>query len=989
MIDGYDVGDGEEARESELPALRQLVAMGYAYMSPREINCERESTREVILRRRLAGAITRLNPDLSDEEVSEAIRQLEESPPGESLVEANERVHAKLTGMSRSGGLVPVTIAREGSEGREFMRVKIIDFDDIGNNDFVVTNQFSVSGHRDTIVPDIVAFVNGIPLAVIECKAPTSPSPIEEAYLKNLRRYQREGTGHERLFRYNHVMVAACGIDARAGTVGSGIGKYSPWAKPPGTGEDQAKGGRRPRGQEILLGALLSRGVLLDTLRNFVLYDGGLGKRAKLLARQPQYSAVTRCISRIRSESGDMGGVIWHTQGSGKSLSMLWLALLARREFKNPPIVVITDRRQLDRQITSVFKSHGFANVHQAHSGSDLARLLRNPRAKTILTVIDKFDGAGECTKERAICLVDEAHRSQFRIKAMQMRRAIPNGIFFAFTGTPLDREDRNNYRTFGPLLDRYGFEESQADGTTLPILYDGRLAGLSVNDEAEGIDAMFERIFEGMDEATKKRIKERYANRAAIMESRRRIGRIAEDIVGHYRSHVEPDGLKAMLVTSSKAAAVRYKEALDGIPGAPESMIIMSEADEGDVGEEAAIHNMTQEERESAAERFKREDDPTKILIVVDMLLVGYDAPICQAMYLDKGLRGHGLLQAIARVNRTHGDAKTHGLVVDYYGVTRALRKALADFDGNDVFPALRPMDRLYDELHAAHAEVMGHFGGVDRSDYDAILEHFAGARRRESFRHAFRRFERLLNTALPDTRAAKYADSLLFMAKVLRLLALYYDPPRPGIREYGAKVREMVDEHIDAPDIEHLVRGAEIRDGNFLKEAIPRIRSRPARAALLISRIRRVIATIRVTDPEYADSLRTRLEDIIRKERERRTESLDELSEIYRDCIDRSSQIKKVFGDYTATPLEFSVYHALEETAGHEARVSLAKELAGRVAAQAHVIDWWEKVTVKKRMQGEIYEVLKRERLDGEEIGRLSESILRRAHAILDRAA
>jgi len=986
VVDGYAVADGEEARESELPALRQLEAMGYAYVSPRDINAERESTREVVLRRRLAEAIGRLNPGLSRDEVGEAIRQLEEGRHGESLVEGNERVHAMLTGLSQSGGLVPVTVSRDGRDGTEFVRVRVIDFEDIGNNDFVVTNQFAVSGHRATIVPDIVAFVNGMPLAVIECKAPTAPSAIEGAYTRNLRRYQEGGTGHERLFRYNHVIVATCGYDARAGTVGSDIGKYSTWPREhPYTKEEIEKLNGRSRRQEFLLGTLLSREVLLDTLRNFVLYDGGHGKRAKLLARQPQYSAVTRCMERIRSAPGDRGGVVWHTQGSGKSLSMAWLALLARRELQNPPIVVITDRRQLDRQITAVFKRHGFANIHQARSRRDLARLLENPRAKTILAVIDKFDGSGECTGERAICLVDEAHRSQFSIKAMQMREAIPNGVFFAFTGTPLDKRDRNNYRVFGPLLDRYGFEESQADGTTLPILYDGRHARLAVDDEAEGIDEMFERIFEGLGQEAKRRIKDRYANRAAIMESRHRIGKVAEDIVAHYNTRVGPNGLKAMLVTSSKAAAVRYKEALDAIGGAPKSTIIMTEAD-GDEG--AAAHNMKQEERESAAERFKRGDDPTKLLIVVDMLLVGYDAPICQAMYLDKGLRGHGLLQAIARVNRTYGGAKTHGLIVDYYGVTRSLRKALADFDSVDVDAAMRPIAGLYDELRDAHAAAMAHFGGVDRGDYDAILEHFADGRKRESFRHAFRKFERLLNTALPDEKADVYVDDLQFMAKVLRLLAMYYDPQRFDIRAYGAKVRKIIDEAIVARDIAHLVRGAEIRNENFMEEAIPRIASKTARAALLISRIRSVIAAIRATDPEYADSLRDRLEGIIRRERERRIESLDELAEIYRDCVDRSSEIKRVFGGYDATPLEFSLYHALEKPLGREAGVRLAKEVFRRVMEQTHIIDWREKVTVRKLMQRDIYEALRREGLGDSEIEGLSESILQRVHAMPDGA-
>jgi len=254
--------------------------------------------------------------------------------------------------------------------------------------------------------------------------------------------------------------------------------------------------------------------------------------------------------------------------------------------------------------------------------------------------------------------------------------------------------------------------------------------------------------------------------------------------------------------------------------------------------------------------------------------------------------------------------------------------------------------------------------------------------------FRNAFRRFERLLNTALPDPRTERYATDLVPMAKILRLFAIYYEPPRPGIREYGPKVKALVDAHIRAVDMEHLVRGAPIRNEEFLEAVIDRFSPGPARAALLISRIRVVIDGIRHTDPEYADSLRDRLEGIIKKERERRAESLDELSGLLRDRVDRDSQIRRVFEGYRATPLEFSLYHALEKAVGGEAAVRLAKEVFGRVIGQTHIIDWREKVTVRKRMQQEIYESLKGEGLGDGEIEGISEAILQRTHASPDSA-
>jgi len=989
MVTEQDVPDNEEGRGSELPALRQLESMGYEYKPARRMNSdgERESTRDVILHRRLSCALERLNPELSKDEVNAAMEQLREGRHTGTLVDINEKFHAMLVGLSRSGGLVPVTVVRTDSGTREHVPVKVIDFDNVENNDFLVTNQFVVSGHNGSIKPDIVAFVNGIPLVVIECKSPTAASPITDAYAKNLSRYQRAKTGHERLFYYNHVLVAACGIDAKVGTVGSDIGKYSPW-RPYVSHEAQGPRDGKMHEQEATLESIMDKKTLLDTLENFVLYDHTPEGKTKMVARLPQYRAVTESLRRIGSGPGEQGGVIWHTQGSGKSLSMLWLATIARRRFKNIPVMVITDRRQLDMQITSVFTRHRITDVIQAHSKKELAQLLKSPKRKIIMAVIDKFGDLDGITEERAICLVDEAHRSQFREKAAHMRHAIPNGMFFAFTGTPLRKRDRDTYAVFGTLVDRYGFKESQADRTTLPIAYSSRLPRLYL-DDAEGVDEMFERVFSGLDPDAKREIQGDCVTRRAIIESKARIAMVARDIVEHYQGHIEPDGFKAMLVTSSRLAAMRYKDALDSIEGHPESAVIMSRDDAGDVDmAEYAKYDMTQHELERAAEDFKLEKNPTKILIVVDMLLVGYDAPICKAMYLDKGLREHNLLQAIARVNRTYGEVKTRGIIIDYYGVTREMSTALAGFDSIDIGGALGHADDIYEELDEARRVALGHFVGVGRKDHGRILERFGDEYKRAQFRRDFGNFARILNAALPDGRAREYTDDLRFMGGIMRMLATYYGGPRPDTRVHGAKVREIIDRHVAGSEIRRLIDDEPIPHGRFLEAIKDRFSSASTRAALMIHRIKTVIVDIGHTDPDHASSLRERLERIIREEKSRRIKSPDELDrllrELYGDCVNFDAEIVRIFGGHRATRTELSMYHALEPLGNRQERARLSMELFRDILPKTQIIDWEGKSSIRKEIRKSIYEKLKRQGLDEDTMDELAQTILDRVRAL-----
>jgi len=631
----------EEYLKSELPAIKQLKAMGYDYKNQSDFNKERRDYREVLLYDRLEAGIRKHNPELDEDGVYEALSEINESkfPYTVDMMDTNEKVRAKLVGLSRSeGGLEPITVTQNFGQGNVEKTVRLFDFDNPENNDFLVTNQFQLDGLKQPIFPDIVVFVNGIPLVVIECKSPYIKDPINEAVEKNFQRYQSRGGGYERLMFYNHFLVATCGVLARHGTIGASVNHYAKWSEAyPFTKEEierKLTEGRKPLEQEILIAGMLSKSHLLDLLKNYVIYETIGNKKIKKLAKHQQYRVVTKAVERLNLDEeniADKGGVIWHTQGSGKSLSMLWLATQLMFRFGNPPIVIVTDRKQLDEQIHGTFKACGFPDPISAKGRRHLQQLLSNPRGKTIMTTIQKF-GTKENhihTDEKVIALVDEGHRSQYKFNAEAMRSALPNGVFFAFTGTPIDKKNKSTYKVFGPLLDKYSFEESKQDGATLKILYESRMPDLYV-EGADSINQIFERVFSDLEQEKKDRLKKEYVTKEKIAEAPARIRKICLDLIDHYTNRIEPNGYKAMLVATSREAAVTYKRELDKL-NAPKSKIIMTShlGEKGKDGSSWDEYFLTPEQREDEAKRFTSEEDPTKILIVVDMLLVGYDVPI------------------------------------------------------------------------------------------------------------------------------------------------------------------------------------------------------------------------------------------------------------------------------------------------------------------------------------------------------------------------
>ena len=485
----------DELHLAENPAVELLQSLGYIYVPPEDLESERGSFKEAILGGRLAAALKRLNPWLSESNVAKAVKAVKAvtQVPAASLAEANEVLYTSLT--------YGIALEQDRGDGRKSHTLRFLDFDKPGRNEWIVTRQYKVLGSKKHVIPDIVVFGNGLPLAVIECKSPTIGDTWKADAVKQLRRYQEadsswKNLGAPKLFETAQVLIATCGERAVYGTVGTPERFFLAWREPyPLTVKQLGKKlGRSPTPQDMLLFGLLEPGNLLDVIRNFVVFDSDGGRKARKLTRYKQFVAVNEAMRRIRRarKPSARGGIVWHTQGSGKSLTMLWLALKLRRDEsqQQPTVVIVTDRTKLDRQIAGVFETCGFPNPERADSVRDLRRILAHPTGKTVMTTIQKFQeitGAGGGTRRGAVhptlseaaniyVMVDEAHRTQYRSLAANMRQALPNACFLGFTGTPIDRKDRSTLRTFGPYIDTYTIEQAVQDGATVPIFYESRL---------------------------------------------------------------------------------------------------------------------------------------------------------------------------------------------------------------------------------------------------------------------------------------------------------------------------------------------------------------------------------------------------------------------------------------------------------------------------------------------------------------------------------
>ncbi len=702
----------------EQASLEWLEALGYEVvfgptMAPGEMWAEREDYKQVVLTRRLKRALATINPTVALELIEEAIRQLNRLDHP-NLIEANRAFYQWLI-----NGVLVETRREDGTS--HHIPVYLIDFNNPDNNDWLAVNQFTVEHGQKNRRPDVVTFINGLPLAVIELKnAGDENATIYKAYTQ-LQNYKNDITP---LFNTNGLLIVSDGLEARLGTLSASFERFMPWRTVDGK-HIAAKGISE---LETLIKGTFNKPILLDMLRHFTVFEDDGKQIIKKIAGYHQYHAVNKAIERtIEATQGEhKAGVVWHTQGSGKSLTMVFYSgkVIQHPAMKNPTLVVLTDRNDLDDQLFGTF-----GNCHellrqkptQAEDRDGLRKILKTGSGGVIFTTIQKFTLIeGEETfpelsdRSNIVVIADEAHRSQYGFKtkidrktgeksvgfAAMIRQALPNASFIGFTGTPVEGTDKNTLAVFGEYIDIYDIQRAVEDGSTVKIYYESRLAKIELDEnEKPKLDEDFEEVTEGEELARIEKEKSKWSRMEALVGAEKRVQQIAEDIVTHFNERTAAMTGKGMIVAMSRRIAVALYEAIqklrpdwhsdDDTQGAIKVIMTGSSSDP----ENWQRHVRSKERRDALAKRLEDPNDPLKLVIVRDMWLTGFDAPCLHTMYVDKPMKGHNLMQAIARVNRVFKD-KQGGLIVDYIGIADLLKKALMDYTEGDKREAGIPIE-------------------------------------------------------------------------------------------------------------------------------------------------------------------------------------------------------------------------------------------------------------------------------------------------------
>jgi len=771
------------------------------------------------------------------------------------------------------------------------------------------------------------------------------------------------------------MMIYTHGDKALMGTITSQIDQFLEWKDPcPIKKEDV---GENSRSQEVLISGLLNKENLLDILQNFTVFEPSGGRLLKKIARYQQFRAVHKTITRIkrREITENKGGIIWHTQGSGKSLTMVFLTLKIRRdpELRDCKLVFLVDRTQLDQQLTAVFTKTQNETVHHAHSIKHLKELLSTNSSDLIISTVQKFeDHIDESTvlkneSEKIIVIADEAHRTHYGSLGVAIRSILPNALHIGFTGTPLIKSQKT-VNTFGSYLDTYTIEEAVKDGATVQILYEGREPDINVT--GDSLDSLFDEYFKDRSREEREAIKKKFGTTRAVLEAPKRIEMVCIDIIKHYEEHIKPNGFKAMIVTSSREVALSYKEKLDEL-GAPRSAVIISR-DHND-GRQYWEHTDPSKQKKQI-EDFKKPfgyregESDLSILIVKNMLLTGFDAPIAQVMYLDARLVEHNLLQAIARVNRVQKN-KFRGYIVDYYGLSDYLTEALEMFSTEDISGALIELKEEIPRLRNAHNRVMKYFKGLDTNNTESCVLLLEDERRRQSFHADFQAFSRMMDIILPDSAAAPFLVDLKRWGKIsVRARNLYRDE-QLSVYGAGEKVRKLIHEHVYSTGIDPRIPPIDLFAPNFKDELSQRHTSSRSKASEIEHAIRYHIKIKLEEDPTYYKKLSEKLEDIIQESKEKWDKLVQLLLDFRGDIDDGREKEAQTHG---LTTTELSFYHILEtEIIDHGAEMNIdvetqkkikdvVKAIVGILEESTMIVDFFDKWDEIKRVKREIKRIL-----------------------------
>jgi len=943
----------KEDHISQIPALQMLQKMGYQYLTPDEaLQFRGDKTTQVILEDVLRKQLKEINSikigskreeRFTSGNIEMGIRALKELPMNEGYINACETAYNLLT----LGKALEQSI--DGDKKSHTLRY--IDWGNMENNVFHVTKEYSVmrSTSKEHYRPDLVLFVNGIPITIIECKRPDMKEPLKQAISQHLRNQQEDGI--RGLYVYSQLSLSIATQEASYATNATPEKFWSKWQEKFDSETEEKQYDQKllelknqpltkhekdklfsdrfryvrnyfdalesedilPTLQDEYLYGLCRPKRLMDLIFNFVLFDNG----TKKIARYQQYFAIKKSIKRIRHIEGGrrQGGVIWHTQGSGKSLTMVMLAqaIAMDKSIRNPKIILVTDRTDLDRQITGTFRKCG-RFVENASTGQRLVDLLESKSDAVVTTIINKFVAAMKKIRKPLeshdiFVLVDEGHRSQGGTFNIEMQKTLPNACFIALTGTPLFKKDKNTAAKFGGIIDAYTVDQAVKDKAVVPLLYEGRLAKQTVN--ASPLDTFFEMVSEPLTEYQKADFKKKFSRADQLNSAEQKIYAIAWNISLHFRDNWQgKTPFKAQLVCDKKVNAIRYKEFLDEI-GIVSSEVLISSIDERE-GEDSAYEKSSEKENrfwkrmmdehgnsktyeKNIISRFKNQEDP-EIIIVVDKLLTGFDEPKNTVLYLTRNLQSHKLLQAIARVNRIYPD-KEFGYIIDYYGVIENLDSALTmyssfeDFDADDLEGTLTNINEEIKKLPQKHSELWDIFKTVtnkrDAEAYQLLLKDEAI---RVVFYDKLAAFAKGLKLALSSMQFHKevgektinrYKEDLaMFMKLRMAVVERYSDTV--DYKQYEGQIQKLIDTHITTEKVEVITQLVNIFDKEQFQQEVENTTGKAAKADKIASRTAKHISEKMDEDPAFYKKFSQMLKETIAEYEEKRINEAQYLSSV-----------------------------------------------------------------------------------------------------------
>lgn len=987
-----------EINASQRPALALFEAMGYTYISPADCDKQRGSRYHVLLRDILRGQLRRLNRyvyagaenEFSAANIERAMEDLDE-PLTDGLVRTSEKIYdALLLGKS-----YPETV---GDGKMLSFNLRYIDWDNPQNNVFHVTEEFAVDSQdrQHNARPDIVLFINGIPFAVIECKAPHIP--VDEAVGQMIRNQQAAYI--PQLFKFAQFVVATNKNAVKYATVGTPKKFWSVWKEQDDewlqTRLKALVPDRMPTEQDRNIVSLFSRERVFELIRYFILFDANVKK----VCRYQQFFAVREIMKTIaeNDEHGNrQSGVIWHTQGSGKSLTMVMLAKTILMELKDchPRVVIVTDRKELDAQIAATF-AHTRLTPARATSGRHLVELVNSARADVITSIINKFN-----TVERQevknpsrdiFVLVDESHRSNYGLMATRMRSVFPNACYIGFTGTPLMKSEKNTMARFGRLIHKYTIRDGVEDGAIVPLIYEGRFVEQKVDEE--NIDLWFKQTTRRLTEAQREDLRRKWSSIRRLTSTDARIKRIALDISEHFIEGYKDTGFKAMLATNYKRDAIRYLQCFEQFGDLSCAVVIsppdmregVDDADEGADDLVVSFWNKMMQQygdadryEEAIKNRFC--DGEIDILIVCSKLLTGFDAPLCQVLYIDKELKEHGLLQAIARTNRLH-EGKDYGLIVDYRGLIEKLDTAmdmysgagLENFDGGDLKGVVVDVMSAIGNLRSAYTQLVELFAPVSSiSDAEAVEVFLADDKIRQDFYTLLCAFGRALHlvlnaeqayNALSKEERQKYQDTFIFFSKVRRSVKLQYCDAIDNA-EYEPLMQNLLDTHLSVAGLKKITSPIDILNKDDFEKELEELGSLRSKADAIASRMTRSISEKRDENPAYYDSFSKRIRDALALYKEKVISEAEYLAKMRtimedyhagRSTVSYPARIKNnvhaqaFFGVLTA------LFDEVEDERITPDFVAEVSEEITKIVASHSQVDWTNNKTIHDRISQDI---------------------------------